>query len=108
MSSEIARRPALAVSGASKTFGANKAVNDVSFQLEAGRVHALLGGNGSGKSTLIKLLAGVERADAGQVEIAGQSLALADLTPARAAALGLRFVHQPRSTSPELTLAENM
>jgi ribose transport system ATP-binding protein len=99
---------ALAVTGASKTFGANKAVDDVSFELARGQVHALLGGNGSGKSTMIKLLAGVIRADAGQVEIGGSALPLADLTPGRAAGMGLRFVHQQRSTFPELTVAENM
>ncbi len=99
---------ALTVVGARKAYGANRAVDDVSFTLAAGQVHALLGGNGSGKSTLIKMLAGVERADGGEVEIGGRSLALADMTPARAAAAGLRFVHQQRSTFPELTVAENL
>lgn len=106
--SDDPREPALVLVDAHKSFGANKAVDGVSFSLEAGKVHALLGGNGSGKSTLIKMLAGVERADRGQVEIGGQRLELAEMTPARAAAAGLKFVHQQRSTFPELTITENL
>ena len=99
---------ALTVTGLTKTFGGTRAVDDVSFDLEAGTIHALLGGNGSGKSTTIKMLSGMYRADAGSLDVGGERHDAASWTVGKSYAAGLRFVHQQASTFPELTVAENL
>lgn len=104
-----ASTPALRVAHISKTFPGTRALDDVSFDVAAGEIHALLGGNGSGKSTLIKILAGVYQADPGGTVTVGTADIAADHTnPAQARAIGLHFVHQDPAVFPALTVAENM
>jgi ribose transport system ATP-binding protein len=100
----------LAVRGLSKTFGATRALVDVSFDVSAGTIHGLLGGNGSGKSTLIKVLAGVHHAEpGGSVAILGApEVGVQDLSPDFARRSGMRFVHQDLALFPELTVADNI
>lgn len=100
--------PALAVRDLSKAFGATQALDDVSFAVRNAEIHAVLGENGSGKSTLVKILAGVCRADAGNIVINGREVAGGEVTPAIAQELGLRFVHQSPTVFPTMTVAENM
>lgn len=98
---------ALEAMGVAKHFGGTPALADAAIRVRQGTVHALLGGNGSGKSTLIKCLAGVYTADSGTVSIGGRHLAADEMTPRRAHAAGLRFVHQDLGLFDGLTIAEN-
>lgn len=99
---------ALKVNGLSKHFGSTQALDNFSFEMRAGEVHALLGGNGSGKSTFIKVLAGVHQAHTGTLEVGGRTIAAADHSPHNARALGLRFVHQDLGIVPELSITDNL
>jgi len=98
----------LRVSGLTKRFGATLALDRAELTLRHGTVHGLVGGNGCGKSTTIKVLAGVHRADAGTIEIAGQTWSADDYDPRAGRAAGLRFVHQDLGLFPELSIAENV
>ena len=94
------------MTGVTKRFGPTIAVNDVSFEVMPGRVHALMGENGAGKSTLMKILAGVHLPDAGDISIAGRKVAFSN--PREALAAGVSTVFQELSLLPNLTIAENM
>ena len=98
----------LEVDNLQKSFGGTPALDGVSFGLERGKIHALLGGNGSGKSTTIKILAGVYVADGGTVRLGVQELAAQEITPHAVRDAGVRFVHQQASTFPDLTVTENL
>jgi ribose transport system ATP-binding protein len=92
----------------SKTFPGQVALSDVSIEVAAGEVHALVGQNGSGKSTLIKVLAGYHQPDPGEGEawVNGEPLTLGD--GAAATAAGIRFVHQDLGLVGTVSAVENI
>lgn len=99
--------PALSVINASKTFGATKALDGVSFDVAPGEIRALVGQNGCGKSTLIKILAGFHAPDPGtEVLVDGRPLAFVDAVATENA--GLRFVHQDLGLVANLDVVDNM
>jgi rhamnose transport system ATP-binding protein len=100
------RTPVLALEGVSKSFGAVRALRDVSLRLYAGEAHALAGENGAGKSTLIKTLAGVHRPDTGSVLIDGEPVVLHG--PADARDAGVAVIYQEPTLFPDLSVAENI
>jgi ribose transport system ATP-binding protein len=96
----------LSVEGLSKRFGPTVALDSVSFELHAGRVHALVGENGAGKSTLMNVLAGSLRPDTGTMAIDGRPYR--PTSPLHASESGVALIHQELSLCPHLTVAENV
>ncbi|WP_431040917.1 sugar ABC transporter ATP-binding protein [Streptomyces sp. P1-3] len=94
--------PLVRVRGLSKRFGGTVALDAVDLDIDSGSVLALLGPNGAGKSTLIKVLAGVHRADAGEVTVAGHALGT------EAASRTMSFIHQDLGLVEWMTVAENI
>lgn len=90
----------------SKRFPGVLALDGVSFGVERGSCHALIGENGAGKSTLGKILAGVHTADAGEIHLNARRVEPA--TPLAARGLGISMVHQELAFCPNLTVAENL
>ena len=90
----------------SKSYGGVQAVAEVSFTIDRGSVHALVGENGAGKSTLVKLLTGVIQPDEGEIAINGAVERIAD--PQAAHRLGIVAMYQEPTVFPDLTAAENV
>ncbi|AQS48134.1 MULTISPECIES: sugar ABC transporter ATP-binding protein [Thioclava] len=100
------KTPALQLKGIVKTFPGVRALDDVTFDVRAGEVHALLGENGAGKSTLMKVLAGMYQPDEGTIEIEGKPVTMR--TPLEAKRRGVVLIHQELSLAEEMTVAENI
>jgi ribose transport system ATP-binding protein len=98
--------PAVRFHGITKRFPGVVALDDVSFDVAAGSVHAICGENGAGKSTLGKILAGIQGADAGEIALHGQPVRFA--SPRDALAAGVAMVHQELAFCDNLTVAENL
>lgn len=96
----------LRMKGISKSFGATRALDDVSFELRRGEVHALLGENGAGKSTMMKILSGAVRPDAGQMILDG--IPYAPSGPLDGRRSGISMIYQELTLAPHLTVEENI
>jgi rhamnose transport system ATP-binding protein len=83
-----------------------QALRDVSFELHAGEVHALVGENGAGKSTLIKIITGVHQPDEGTLAVNGRVVERND--PVLSRSLGIAAIYQQPALFPDLTVAENV
>jgi ribose transport system ATP-binding protein len=98
--------PLLAMRDVAKSFGASRALDRVSLELEAGKVLALLGENGAGKSTLMKILSGAYRPDAGSMTLGG--LPYAPKGPRNALEQGVAMIYQELTIAPHLSVEANV
>jgi rhamnose transport system ATP-binding protein len=100
------RIPLVELRAITKSYGGVHAVSDVSFGIEPGAVHALVGENGAGKSTLVKVLTGVVQPDGGEILVDGEPQRIGD--PLAAHRLGFVAMYQEPTVFPDLAVAENV
>ena len=96
----------LEIRSVSKNFPGVRALHHVSFEVQQGEIHALIGENGAGKSTLMKILSGVYTDYEGELYLNGERLTLHD--PRDAQKHGIAIIHQELNLISELTVAENI
>ena len=96
----------LEIKNISKEFPGVKALDNVSFYLKRGEIHALVGENGAGKSTLMKILAGIYNPDSGEIIYDGQPFT--PKKPVDALNKGVAMVHQELDLVPEMTVCDNV
>lgn len=96
---------ALAVDRISKSFPGVRALDDVSFEVRRGSVHALCGENGAGKSTLMKIIDGIYQPDDGEIRVAGQAVKIRN--PIHARSFGIAMISQELDYVPDMTIAES-
>lgn len=101
----VKRATVLDLAHISKLYAGVPALSDVSVEIRAGEVHAILGENGAGKSTLMNVASGTVQPDGGSIGFAGERVTL---SPATAARLGIAIVYQHPAVLPDMTVLENL
>ncbi len=96
----------LSATGITKSFPGVLALENVSFSLAKGEIHALMGENGAGKSTLIKVLTGVEKPDKGLIQYEGKPIEVE--SPQHAQKIGISTVYQEVNLCTNISVAENI
>ena len=97
----------LSVRNVTKTFPGVKALDNVSFDVKRGTVHAICGENGAGKSTLMKIISGAYKRDSGEILFDGEPLD-PNITPRQSQALGISIIYQEFNLVNTLSVAENI
>lgn len=98
----------ISLKNVSKSFHGVKALKDVSFNLNVGEIHCLVGGNGAGKSTLIKILSGLYEPDCGEIIFDGGEKTFPKLNPSISRQMGIQTIYQETMLAQTLTVAENV
>lgn len=96
----------LRVENINKSFPGVKALDDVSFQVKKGTLHAICGENGAGKSTLMKIINGIYKPDSGSIYIDGKEVQIHN--PIEARSLGVSMIFQELNYMPELSIEESL
>ena len=102
----MTEEPLLRVENVSKSFTGSRVLDRVSFNADAGLVHALVGENGAGKTTLMNIIGGIHRPDEGAIFLNGKPVHFSD--PLQAMKSGISIVHQELSLAPNLNVAQNI
>jgi ribose transport system ATP-binding protein len=105
-SPSMSMEPLLRLNGVGKRFPGVIALQNVSFDVRPGEVHAICGENGAGKSTLMKIVSGQYRPDEGDIFLDGRAQHFASTLEAQAA--GIAIIHQELNLIPHLSIAENI
>src|SRR4051794_28953001 len=98
--------PLLEARGLSRSFGHVRALDNASFDINAGEVVALIGDNGAGKSTMVKALTGNLVVDAGEMLFEGEPVTITN--PHQASEMGMEVVYQDLALAPHLNPVQNM
>lgn len=98
--------PIVQMKGISKAFSGNRVLENVTFEIMKGEVHALMGENGAGKSTLMKILTGIYQRDLGSVYMKGEEVHFKNAKEAENA--GIAVIHQELNIIPYLSVTDNM